>query len=61
MVQGHLGGPGCDGEGEVVLRACRLPGRGNSVSKDLEASVCVGKVTLFGWKVQTHDEEEQGR
>ena len=23
--------------------------------------VCVGKVTLFGWKVQTHDEEEQGR
>lgn len=39
--QGHLGGPGCDGEGEVVLRACRLPGRGNSVSKDLEASVYV--------------------
>lgn len=34
-------GLGCDGEEEVVLRACRLPGRGNSVSKDLEASVCV--------------------
>lgn len=37
---GALGRRSCDRDGEVVQRARWLPGRGNGVSKDLEAKVC---------------------
>lgn len=57
LSQGPLSRRSCGRKGEEVQRAPRLPGRGNSRSKDLDAQVCecAGKwqVTLFGWKFQT--------